>query len=164
MLDGSLTTVVKEELSLIEVLLVACNEIQLGQSHLCNLMAWYDTSLSWIRSHLTADTVGIADGNVEEIAFACGTIVRYGTFNHMSQIVELVDVHRNFAQRIALVDGENELEVWVTSTWYNTLVHDAHLPPESRNTWTIAGPAADSKYLDSGLIGPVTLKCVQQPL
>ncbi len=64
----------------------------------------------------------------------------------------------------ALVDGENELEVWVTSTWYNTLVHDAHLPPESRTTWTIAGPAADSKYLDSGLIGPVTLKCVQQPL
>ena len=64
----------------------------------------------------------------------------------------------------ALVDGENELEVLVTSTWYNKLVHDARLPPESRSTWTIHGPVAGSRYLDSGLLGPVTIKSVQPSL
>ncbi len=58
----------------------------------------------------------------------------------------------------ALVDGENELEVEVTSTWYNKLVHDARLPSKSRDTWTIAGPAASAPYASSGLIGPVVLR------
>ena len=58
----------------------------------------------------------------------------------------------------ALVDGENELEVEVTSTWYNKLVHDARLPSNSRDTWTIAGPAASAPYASSGLIGPVVLR------
>ena len=58
----------------------------------------------------------------------------------------------------ALVDGENELEVEVTSTWYNRLVYDASLPPGERATWTLAGPNAKSRYYASGLLGPVTLR------
>ena len=54
-------------------------------------------------------------------------------------------------------DGENEIRVDVTSTWFNRLVYDAGLPVEERRTWTIAGPKADMPLGDSGLIGPVRL-------
>lgn len=57
-----------------------------------------------------------------------------------------------------LKDGkEASVRVEVVSTWYNALVEDAKLPEEKRSTWTLAGPKADAKYHDSGLIGPVSL-------
>ena len=57
----------------------------------------------------------------------------------------------------ALVDGENELEVVVTSTWFNRLVYDAALPEAERKTWTVAGPSANNKLRETGLMGPVRL-------
>ena len=57
----------------------------------------------------------------------------------------------------ALKEGENEVRVDVTSTWYNRLVYDAGLPEAMRKTWTIAGPKKDAPLHDSGLIGPVRL-------
>ena len=53
--------------------------------------------------------------------------------------------------------GKNELEVYVTSTWYNRLAYDVSLPESDRKTWTIAGPDAGSPLHESGLLGPVTL-------
>ena len=58
----------------------------------------------------------------------------------------------------ALVEGENELVVEVTSTWFNRLVYDAGQPKKSRKSWTIAGPSADRPLRDSGLMGPVMIK------
>ena len=57
----------------------------------------------------------------------------------------------------AIVEGENVLEVEVTSTWFNRLVYDASLPESERKTWTISGPSADNALRESGLMGPVKL-------
>jgi len=57
--------------------------------------------------------------------------------------------------------GENHLEVRVTNTWFNRLVHDAGLPQERRKTWTINGPPANAPLRPSGLMGPVVLRRAQ---
>ena len=57
----------------------------------------------------------------------------------------------------AVAEGENELEIEVTSTWFNRLVYDASLPESERKTWTISGPSADKPLRESGLMGPVKL-------
>ena len=57
----------------------------------------------------------------------------------------------------AIVEGENELEVVVTSTWFNRLVYDAALPETERKTWTVAGPSANNELRETGLMGPVRL-------
>ena len=54
--------------------------------------------------------------------------------------------------------GENKLQVKVTSTWFNRLAFDASLPEAERKTWTIEGPKADAKLKEYGLLGPVNLK------
>ena len=54
--------------------------------------------------------------------------------------------------------GENKLQIKVTSTWFNRLVYDASLPEAERKTWTISGPSADSQLKEYGLLGPVNLK------
>ena len=57
----------------------------------------------------------------------------------------------------ALVNGENEIRVDVTSTWHNRLVYDAGLPEHERKTWTLCGPQKNDPLTDSGLLGPVNL-------
>ena len=57
----------------------------------------------------------------------------------------------------AIVEGENELEIEVTSTWFNRLVYDAAQPESERKTWTISGPSANNALRESGLMGPVKL-------
>lgn len=57
-----------------------------------------------------------------------------------------------------LQEGENNLQVEVTSTWFNRLAYDAGLPEESRKTWTIAGPEANSLLKEYGLLGPVSIE------
>ena len=56
-------------------------------------------------------------------------------------------------------EGMNTLTVDVTSTWYNRLVYDASLPENERKTWTTYYPASGSQLRDSGLMGPVVIKC-----
>ena len=53
--------------------------------------------------------------------------------------------------------GQNILELSVTSTWFNRLVFDAGQPEEKRKTWTISGPGKESALRASGLMGPVKL-------
>ena len=57
-----------------------------------------------------------------------------------------------------LKEGENTLQVKITSTWFNRLVFDASQPEADRKTWTIEGPKADAPLKQYGLLGPVTLK------
>ena len=90
MRDGGLAAIVEEELGLVEIFLVASNKIQFGKCHLGNLVTRYHTGLSWVRANLTADTVGITDGDVEELTAACGLIVGDSTFHHVAEVVELV--------------------------------------------------------------------------
>ncbi len=54
--------------------------------------------------------------------------------------------------------GKNEINVSVTSTWFNRLVYDAAQPVEKRRTWTLAGPKGNQALRESGLLGPVQLK------
>ncbi len=54
--------------------------------------------------------------------------------------------------------GDNTLQVKVTSTWFNRLVFDASQPETERKTWTISGPKATAKLRKTGLMGPVTLR------
>lgn len=56
-------------------------------------------------------------------------------------------------------EGENILTIDVTSTWYNRMVYDISLPEKDRKTWTTYHPSPDSQLRDSGLMGPVTIKC-----
>jgi hypothetical protein len=58
----------------------------------------------------------------------------------------------------AIKEGENTLEVEVTSTWFNRLVFDAGQAEEKRKTWVINGPKADSPLRASGLMGPVSVQ------
>ena len=55
-------------------------------------------------------------------------------------------------------EGENKLQIKVTSTWFNRLSYDASLPEAERKTWTISGPSAGSQLKEYGLLGPVNLK------
>ena len=52
-------------------------------------------------------------------------------------------------------EGENQLIIDVTSTWFNRLVYDSSIPAEQRKTWTTSWPEKDSQLRNSGLIGPV---------
>ena len=55
-------------------------------------------------------------------------------------------------------DGDNELRVDVTSTWFNRLVFDAWLQESERKTWTISAPEKGMPPKKAGLLGPVTLR------
>ena len=54
--------------------------------------------------------------------------------------------------------GRNEIEIDVTSTWFNRLVYDAALPEAARKTWTIGSPSKDEPLRESGLMGPVVIR------
>ena len=54
--------------------------------------------------------------------------------------------------------GKNQLQVKVTSTWFNRLAYDASLPEADRKTWTIEGPAANAPLKAYGLLGPVKIE------
>ncbi len=88
--DGRLAAVVEEELGFVEVLPLARHEVKLRQSHLGNLVAGHDQCLSRTGAHLLANEVGIADGNVEELAAARCLIVGNGRLHHVPQVIQLV--------------------------------------------------------------------------
>ena len=54
--------------------------------------------------------------------------------------------------------GENILEVDVTSTWFNRLVYDAALKESERKTWVINGPGSGNDLVPYGLMGPVSIR------
>jgi hypothetical protein len=59
--------------------------------------------------------------------------------------------------------GRNRLEIRVTNLWANRLIADAGLPADLRVAWTTFNPyKADDKLFPSGLLGPVTLRRLNQ--
>ena len=88
--DSGLSTIVEQELRFVEVLLLACYQIELGQCHLSNLMTGHHTGLSRIRAYLAADAVGIAAGNVEELRRPRCLPVSNGCFHHVAEVIKLV--------------------------------------------------------------------------
>lgn len=56
-----------------------------------------------------------------------------------------------------LKSGKNELQIEVTSTWFNRLVYDQSLPEKDRKTWTMFGPQKNEKLRESGLLGDVKI-------
>jgi hypothetical protein len=59
----------------------------------------------------------------------------------------------------AAVAGANRLEMKVTNLWPNRMIGDQHLPESKRYTWTTWAPfTKDTPLLESGLLGPVTLR------
>ena len=89
-LDLCLPTIVEEELCLIKIFLVSCDQIELAECHFGNLMARNHACLSWVRPHLSNHAVGVADGDVEELPASCSLPVSHGTFNHVAQIIQFM--------------------------------------------------------------------------
>lgn len=58
----------------------------------------------------------------------------------------------------AIREGENELEIEVTSSWYNRLVYDARQPEEKRKTWVRRWPDGNSPLRSTGLQGAVSIE------
>ena len=89
-LAGGLALVVQEQFGLIQVFLVTRYQIEFGQRHLGYLMSGNHHLLVRTVTDLTAYTVGIADGYIQELAASGGLIVGYGTFYHVAQVIELM--------------------------------------------------------------------------
>lgn len=140
----------------------ACRETRMLDQWSIPLGAWKDLpgsaeerSFSGTRAYVTKVVKPQGKGKVE---LDLGRVCHWA-----SVLVNGQEVARLWCQPYrcdiseALREGENEICVRVTSTWYNRLVYDAGLPEKDRQTWTIAGPAADAPLRESGLIGPVCL-------
>ena len=65
-----MSSFVEEILGLVEIFLVAGDEIEFRQVNFRYLMPRYACHLAWIVADFAADAVGIFDGYVEEVAFA----------------------------------------------------------------------------------------------
>ncbi len=85
-----MSSFVEEILGLVEIFLVAGDEIEFRQGHFRYLMPRYACHLAWIVADFAADAVGIFDGYVEEVAFAGGLIVGDGSLHHVPEVVELM--------------------------------------------------------------------------
>ena len=84
------STLIEEKLGHIQILLVACSDVEFRQAHLCNLMTWHHAGLSRFVAHLSTYTIGILDGNVEEILLACSIIMCHCCLAEVTEIVELM--------------------------------------------------------------------------
>jgi hypothetical protein len=61
--------------------------------------------------------------------------------------------------RQAVKPGRNEVEIEVVNFWPNRIIGDDGLPPEQRRTRTnIRKLTKDVQLMESGLLGPVTLR------
>ena len=89
-LNRRLATIVQQELSLVQVFLLASQHIETSQSHLSNLMTRNHTSLSVLGTHLADDAIGITLGNVQELVRTCSLIMGTSGIHHVTQVIQLV--------------------------------------------------------------------------
>ncbi len=85
-----ISTLVEEELGLVEVFLVSGNQIKFGKCHFGNLMSGNTDLLSLACADFTAYAVSVSDGDIEEVLLSGGLVVGDGAFHHVPQVVELV--------------------------------------------------------------------------
>ena len=90
LLDGGLAAVVEQELGEVEVALLAGGQVEAGHRHLGYLVTRHDAHLAWVGPYLLAGHVGIAAGNVEELALARSLPVGHGALHHVAEVVEFV--------------------------------------------------------------------------
>lgn len=56
-------------------------------------------------------------------------------------------------------NGENQIEIEITTTWMNRIIGDLNLPEDQRRTWVTFQPwRAESQLQKSGLTGPVVIE------
>ena len=59
--------------------------------------------------------------------------------------------------------GKNKIEIEVVNRWVNRIIGDLNLPESERDIDILYNPyKADSRLVDSGLIGPVTLEKIKE--
>ena len=85
-----LTALVEEELSEVEIFLLACSEIELSKTHLCNLVSWNYTCLSWLVTNFAYYAVCVLHSDVEERLLACSLVVSNSSLAEVAEVVELM--------------------------------------------------------------------------
>lgn len=110
--------------------------------------ATYSTSFEWTPADSIAQVV-LDLGRVEVLAEI--------SINGQPAGISWIAPHRVDITSL-LLEGTNQLEIKVTNTWFNRLVHDAGLPDDARKTWTIGAPPANATLRPAGLLGPVALE------
>jgi len=98
-------------------------------------------------------------GNVQEIA----SVKING---HQLQVMWSAPFHFDITPFVKA--GTNELEVEVVNMWPNRLIGDGKLPESKRLTKTninkFNGPDADNFLRESGLLGPVKIRMIDQQI
>ena len=79
-----LATIVEQEFCEVKVALLASGQVESGHSHLRYLMSRHHAHLSGIGTYLLAGNVGIAAGNIKELALARSLPIGDGPLNHVS--------------------------------------------------------------------------------
>ena len=87
---GGAASPVEEIFGLVEILLLAGHEVKAAKGHLGDLMAGNPVHLAGTKADLADHAVGVLDGDVQEITLARGLIMRHGSLDHVTEIVELV--------------------------------------------------------------------------
>ena len=87
---GGTASPVEEILGLVEIFLLAGHKVEAAEGHLGDLVAWDPVHLARTKADLTDHAVGVLDGDVQEVPFACGLIMSHSSFDHVTEIVELV--------------------------------------------------------------------------
>ncbi|MDR1517832.1 MAG: hypothetical protein LBS52_07055 [Dysgonamonadaceae bacterium] len=106
----------------------------------------YSTTFELPKHHSSKIVLDL--GDVEMIATVRLNGVKYNSLWTQPYRLDISD---------AIHEGKNDLQVEVTSTWFNRLVYDASQPEADRKTWTISGPK-DKPLRKSGLLGPVAIR------
>lgn len=119
-----------------------------GEGRAFSGTATYTTTFEWVPTDAGA-RVMLDLGQVEVLAEV--------SLNGQPAALSWIAPHRVDLTTL-LQEGTNRLEIRVTNTWFNRLVHDAGLPEDARKTWTIGAPPANASLRPAGLLGPVTLE------
>ena len=89
-LTTRIATCIQEKLCLVKIFTVASHKVKAYQGHFGYLMPRNQFLLIRSVANSLTDTVGILNGNIQEITFAGSLIMSNSTFHHMSQVIELM--------------------------------------------------------------------------
>ena len=129
------------------------------------LKPWKDLDLSAEGKAFSGTATYTTTFNIDSVQLNTGYVLDLGRVDMIASVFLNGTLVGNLLAppyRIALKDllkqGENQLSVEVTSTWFNRLVYDAGQAQGKRKTWTISGPDNNLPLRESGLMGPVVIR------